>query len=238
MSDPSKLAPVTQRWQPAHPLVLNASPLQARPLRPGEVIEDDYPEYLEETRGYAWDAWDLLDDEATRRHDERLHAGAEALEARDAGDDLEQWATIRALTRLGEEARALAMLDALLAGERAHLALNYDELYAEAVERALRVGADAAALLERWRASSPEHDLTLWHILHALASDDAQSAATGLGHACARGDAEELCDLGDALARHGYGEYAREAWERAEVAAREAGMTAVLVDLALRLTPR
>src|SRR5690606_14249635 len=111
-------------------------------------------------------------------------------------------------------------------------------LFAEAVERALRVGADASAALERWRATSPEGELTLWHVLIALAADDAAAVATGLADACARGDAEALCDLGDALARHGHTAHAQALWERAEIAAREAGLTAVLVDLALRLTPR
>jgi hypothetical protein len=149
-------------------------------------IEDNYPEYIDDEFGYAYEIADRMTQREIARHDELLHADAAALDALDKNEleknelgelnDLELWATARARRRLGDEARYFAICEALLASDDEHPLIIYPEISRRvAFQRALAGDLDPArarlaAHLERWPDDLQAEQLAA--VLDFLASSD------------------------------------------------------------------
>lgn len=92
-------------------------------------LEDDYPEYVDETWGYAWAAWDTLSAHVIARHDDIV---AESIEDDPAGlTNLERWALVRNQKRRGES--FLDTLRLILSNHEDQAGLNMPEIFEFAV---------------------------------------------------------------------------------------------------------
>lgn len=121
-------------------------------------IEDNYPEYLEDERGYTWDAWDVLPANVIRRHDAIVDSTAEELSRLDpAGlDDLDRWALARASRAVGDQERFLDATRLILASDEEHRGISYADVFVAAIEAFADEGLGDEAMLhlatlrERW----------------------------------------------------------------------------------------
>ena len=230
MSDPTDHAP--------------DGPSGSRPKahRPRASIEDDYPEYVTQTRGYQYDALELLAPEPRRRHDELRRAGPERLDALDleALEDFERLAVAHAWREAGEGERAREALESILERAPYHASVALDEVFAWTLELHLAAGRpeDAEALWARaegWAPEWPQLELLAAKIAHAR-EDLERREALLLEYALAdeRDEPERRYEVTAWLLEVGAEEEAQRRWlEAARAAARREGDEELVVDLAL-----
>lgn len=206
-----------------------------------EDIEDDYPTYVTDELGYAWDAWEIVTSDEMRRHDELLAASADELSQIDPGtlDDLSRWAYARRARELqGEDAFidvARLVLGSTAEGAgTAHPALDYAEVHYAVAASLANVGAldEAAVVVSAATTSWPDDsDLRRLDVCIAVRSRPEVAAARVEkfvdDHA---GDAELLFELAEDLAGMGMVELAGVALDACQVAATG---TSTMIDVEL-----
>lgn len=200
-------------------------------------IEDNYPEYLDDELGYAWDAWDILPADVIRRHDALVAATQSELADIDpAGlDDLDRWAYARACRRAGDIDGFLEAARLVLASEQGHRGLNYPDVYVatiQAMARAERID-EANLHLEQLRERWPEDTRSVRLAVFVASVWDVASAREALNDAIEhhQDDAELLFEIAEDLHVTERPELCREALLAVEAAAERTGATAVLVDV-------
>jgi hypothetical protein len=202
-------------------------------------IEDNYLEYVDDERGYTWDAWDVLSADVIRRHDDVLRSSAEELAALDpAGlDDLDRLAYGRASRRHGDLDGFLDAGRLILASGRNHRGVDYRGVYAAVIETLARQTAfDEARLLheemgDRWPDDEEVDRLQVWIALHF---DEASAAAAIEDVLSRRGrDPELIFELCEDALTAGRAELASQLLARTEAVAREENLSAILVDVEL-----
>ena len=198
-------------------------------------IIDDYPDYLDDERGYAWDAWDVLPADVIARHDAIAAGSADDLDALDpAGlDDLDLWAYARVWRKLGKQDEFLDAVRLLLASKDEHRGLRYADVWVEAIESLSRAGAcDEAALhlrsfRERWPTDSRADRLQAWIAVHdGRAEDGAREAVATIVD-----DAELLFEVAEDYVR--LGQDAALLIARCRELAEQQGRTALVLDIDL-----
>jgi len=203
-------------------------------------FKDDYPGYVDDTTGYAWDAWDTVTARAMRRHDDLLASSVEELEALDleALDDLQRLAASRAWRAHDYEEESLDALGRIARSDMEHPAIRYDEVRAHLVERELRRGAltRAGQALGELAQRDPEHHM-LWRLeaLHTALGGDSQKASELIREGLReRPDDPELrYDVAKELADFGYTGWSKAYLKQARLVAERTGKRSVLVDVAL-----
>ncbi len=200
-------------------------------------IEDNYPEYLADERGYAWDAWDVLAADVIRRHDAIARASADDLAALDpAGlDDLDRWAFARASRELMDLDGFFDAARLVMASSDEHRGVSYAEVFISAIEALSDAGLGDEASLhlrtfrERWPEDTQAARLSVW--IAARGPD----LATSLEDAIAElmDDAEAMFEIGEDLAAIGASEHALTALDAAAALADTHGLRALLLDIAL-----
>lgn len=200
-------------------------------------VEDDYPEYPEQSFGFAYEVDDVMSQGALRRRDELMCADAATLEQLDVDnlDDFERWTAAHAWRRLGEEARFVEIAQNILASEDSHPVIVYSE-----ISRGLawlfitekRYG-EAAEILdahsERWPDDLQGEQLAAL-LAHLRDDDGAQLEELASEHP---GDAELRYEFAEDLWQLGRHQAAKRWLEKARRAANETGDRAVLVDITL-----
>lgn len=200
-----------------------------------EDIEDNYPEYLEDELGYAWDAWDVLPADVIRRHDSIVTASAHELDSIDpaALDDLDRWAYARACRRSGDVDGFLSAARLVVASKEAHHGLQYAEVFIATIGLMATEGLGDEALLhlsefrERWpedsRAVRLEASVT-------IRQDPQKAIDTALTDAA--DDADRLFEIAEDVAQlHPTG--AEQLLQAAESLARGEEATSLLLDIDL-----
>ncbi len=202
-------------------------------------IEDNYPDYVDDERGYAWDVWDVLAADVMRRHDDVLNSSPEALGRLDPGglDDLDRWAYARASRRHGDLEGFLDAGRLIVASERGHRGIDYRGVFATIIETLAREGAtDEARLLHeemanRWPGNDEVERL---HVFIALQFDEEHALEAVDGVLERRpDDAELFFELSEDAHHAGRPALAGELLRHAEESARRQGHTAILVDIEL-----
>ncbi len=214
------------------------APSPSHTPRPHRSIEDNYPEYLDQAFGYAYEVADVMTQAEIARHEGIVHASADELDALDpsALDDFDRWALARAWRRLGEVERYLDTARLLLASEAEHPVIIYSE-----ISRGVALDlADAGRLdealeqlrvhLQRWDSDIQARELK--GIIEFVATGD---DATALEELVAEfpDDAELRLDIAEDLWRFGGIEAARTWVHNARSAAVASDDRAALVDIEL-----
>lgn len=200
-------------------------------------IEDNYPEYVEDVRGYAWDAWDVLPADVIRRHDAIQDASPTELTALDpAGlDDLDRWAYARASRAAGDVDGFLEAARLVLASKEDHRGLSYVDVHVSAIEALASAGhVDEASLhlatfRSRWPDDRRATRLAVWI---AARGPDLDAAITdALSEAANDGDL--LYEISEDLAAAGASAEALAVLAKAEGVATSEGRRALMLDIAL-----
>jgi hypothetical protein len=221
--------------------MVNANGTTQKPIRPAPSIGDPYEEYLDDTLGYRYEAWDFVTQQEIRRHDELLHADESFLSSLPAAelDDLQRLAVALAWRRLGRRERYLDELLSLTRSTAEHPALDYSDLTTRALLESAHQGASEQArdLLTLFRQRWPEHktQAAQLQINLALLGGDREQACTiyeGLMADEPR-DAMTVLDLAEDALHCGDSELARRWVEDARQIAQATGDTATLVDITL-----
>ena len=223
---------------------------------PPRSIGDDYPEYVEETLGYQWDAFDLLNPARQKRHDSLRAIEAAEIATIDPStleDDLERLAFAHACIALGAQAEAMHALESIAHGleERGtyHVGVAYDEVLEHlAMARASDGrGEEALAIvetlktLERAPRAALVHAMICWmneafdeaHRLFDLYVSEERERAEGEPE----GETlERYYDIAYALSHHAGATSAARAWvKRGMDGAKTMGYRALVVDFTLFL---
>lgn len=93
-----------------------------------DAIEDNYPEYDADQLGYRYDAWELTQPDEVVAHDRIALLDAAGRQSFAPRDDLERLGLMHAHIRHGEPDAAERQAVTLLEGERAALALAYEDI--------------------------------------------------------------------------------------------------------------
>ncbi|GEM_PF-3884651 len=190
-------------------------------------IEDNYPEFLNDTMGYAWNAWDILSQQDITLHD-RIRSGEE--ESNTLGD-LGVWASchhhLKAhnLSALIEDGSRLFPLQ-----EKTSQALAYDEIAAIIANAMIEDERfdDASQFLEARKKDFPDAvEIRISGFVLKAGIGDVQ-----LGEVIENEDEQEfLFDLSEAFLEAGFIDAARLSHQRCK--ALEVGkLSAIHVDLA------
>ena len=160
-------------------------------------LVDDYPDYLEDTLGYRFDARDVLTLGELHRHDDLLHADPTTLEELDleALDDLQRWAVGRNARRRGDTEAFVEAARLVLGGATDHAAIAYAEVYEATVGVLIDAGRfdEAAALLQRFREEHPDaQQVDGLEVRLAYRRDPLEGRATAEALATAHPDDGEL----------------------------------------------
>lgn len=204
-----------------------------------EDIQDDYPEFLDDQLGYAWDAWDVLGSDEIRRHDAIAASTAEELAGLDpeAMDDLDRWAFARAARRLGDADAFLRATRLLLDPKGTHRGLEYREIFAVAVQVLGEQGAfEEAELHLQVMSESWPHDTDVERLSARVAflSDPARGTQAFSSLLARWSDQPELLfEVATDLVALGDRTFAETALQACVEAAQATGEEAALVDVAL-----
>lgn len=200
-------------------------------------VEDDYPEYPEQSYGFAYEVDDVMSQRALRRRDELLGADAAALGELDIDrlDDFERWTAAHAWRKLGEQTRFVQLARRVLASEEAHPVIVYSEISRGIAwlfiteERYEEAGEVLETHRDRWPDDLQGRQLAA--LLAYLRGDDsARLEALASEHP---DDAELRYEFAEDLWQLGRHEEASRWLEKAREAATASGNRAALVDIAL-----
>lgn len=207
-------------------------------VQPTRDIEDNYPEYLADTYGYAYDADDIVSIAAIRRHEALRRLDAQGLEAVEVAslDDYQRWALGQAYLRHGDLDGFLRIGALLLQSTDDHPALVYREIslrLADTLVEALRIREATSLLgrhLERWPDDLAA--LQLRAVIDVVADRSQTDRLDALAEAHAD-DPDFFVEVAELLGRLGQEPTAREWLDRAEACATRVGDGAIGVDIAL-----
>lgn len=214
------------------------APAQPGRPHPHRSIEDNYPEYLEQSYGYAYEVADVLSQAEIARHEKLTHATAAELDGVDLDglSDLDRWTVARARRRLGQFDRYLEICSKLLDSDQEHPVVVYSEIsrwVALDLADAGRLGAARQRLkahLQRW-----EGDVQARELIGIIEFIDADGDDGYLKELAAEfpGDAELRFEIAEDLWRFGRVEAANDWVNQARRAAEASGDRAALVDIEL-----
>ncbi len=201
-----------------------------------KTIADNYSSYVDDERGYSFEAWDITRIEEIRSHDRILHSEPNSLTTLDAipFNDLERWALARALRTHKLIDLFFAQCEQLIASKSAHPALNYSEIletYAEELAGADRI-EQAKNIIEVTQLADLSLDLE--GRLALFAGD--QSSARNIFEriiAAHPDDAELYFDIAENFARHNFAASALEWLNAALEVAKRTKDDALVVDIEL-----
>ncbi|MFP4598920.1 MAG: tetratricopeptide repeat protein [Persicimonas sp.] len=203
-------------------------------------IEDNYPEYVEQVYGYAYEVDDVMSQQALARHDELLRATPDQLEQVDVGslDDFQLWAVARAWRRQGDFDRFVEFSERLLSSDNQHPVVIYSEISRGLARELAGVGRlqDARERLEthlqEWEGDVQARQLA--GVIDVL-EDDEQDNDEQLRRLAREfpSDAELRFEIAEDLWRFGSHQPAEKWLDEAREVARETGDHATLVDIEL-----
>ena len=204
---------------------------------PLAAIEDNYPDYYEDSAGLRYDAWDTLSQAQLKRIDEISRLSDAEISGQPTEALVFEWFKAQVLLRAGRYGAYLTHVQEILSNENLEKDrwLNPMEIYELSVDVAVRLGD--VQLLEQWRGALQAHKAPRAAFIHGLidalvhqnqgalsAWVDAQSAK-----------AEACVDIAQALMRHQKWAQARQWLERASEYAQTPAARAARVDIALML---
>jgi hypothetical protein len=200
-------------------------------------VEDNYLEYLDDERGYAWDAWDLLPADVVRRHDGIVHATSDELARLDPAtlDDLDRWAYARACESRADREGFTGAARLIAASDAEHLGVDYAEVFIALIEKLADDGTgDEAQLLlrtfrERWSDDTRAARLEVY--IGARTGDAERSLAEAMTEV--GDDGERLFEIAEDLLAAGAIEQARRVLGHATDVAREQDLRPLLLDIEL-----
>lgn len=206
--------------------------MQEAPLA---AIEDNYPEYYEDSAGLRYDAWDTLSQAQLKRIDEISQLEDTEISGQPTEALVFEWFKARVLLRAGRYGEYLTHVQALLTNPQLDKErwLNPMEIYELSVDVAVRLGD--VQLLETWRSTLQAHTEPRAAFIHGLIetlvdqSDDALRSWVETQSA----KAEACVDIAQALIRHQKWSQASQWLTRASEYAQAPEARAARVDIAL-----
>lgn len=206
--------------------------MQEAPLA---AIEDNYPEYYEDSAGLRYDAWDTLSQAQLRRIDEISQLEEAEISGQPAEALVFEWFKARILLRSARYGAYLTYVQTLLANDTLDKDrwLNAMEIYELSVDVAARLGD--MQLLMQWRDTLQVHTEPRAAFIHGLIEAlmhqrfDAWTAWVEAQPA----KAEACVDIAQALMRHNKWAQARQWLEQASAYAQAPEARAARVDIAL-----
>lgn len=167
-------------------------------------IEDNYPEYLDDERGYQFDAWDVLPADVVRRHDAIAQADAARLAELDpAGlDDLDRWAYARASRNAGDQSGFLAGARLIITSTEDHRGLDYADVFVAVIEAHAdaELGDEAALHLRTFRERFPDDGRAVRLEVYLAARTERLADVLTAAINEVRDDAERLFEIAEDLA--------------------------------------
>lgn len=203
---------------------------------------DDYEEYLAETRGYSYDARDIVTIETLRRHDALRTDPAEALDDRDLElddlDDFERLGAARGWLRRDEPTKFWEAIQPVLEEPEDNRAVSYADAHlwvagvladAGKYEAARRLVGEFA---DQWPDDPRGRQMEARFLVETDGPEAARKAYEQLVDEFGE-EVELLYEIAEDLEAVGATELAREWLERTRERAEELGDRAILVDLEL-----
>lgn len=211
-------------------------------------IGDDYPDYIDDERGYHYHAWEVISASELSRHEALRRAeSAEELDALEqsleAYTDLDRWVIANRRRAFDDQAAYDEHVDAILSGKREHPALFYQEIFGDMARRKANAGGMELAepYIHAVAEAFPEVESALPWLRARLLLESHEFDACEAAYEELLNDSEippqvvaECClELTEDLLAAGEEERARAWHQRAVREAEEVGYRAVLVDLEL-----
>lgn len=190
-------------------------------------IEDNYSEYLNDTTGYTWDAWDTLTQNEISAHDKIL--GGQSPENHNLGH-LGLWANSRRLFLAKDFAAFIELSQTIFIGEKSHAsALVYPEIAALVCNTMVKTDRrNEAAIFLAARQKEYPQNVELKISAFILKASKDESFESELGEIK---DAELLFDLCEGLLSALFVDSAQRCFSACEALVGEQPLSAIHVDL-------